>query len=58
MKRKHPAFSENAYGFRSFSELLEEAEEGGFVELRVDEPSGTFVVTRLKTGRRRRRVKS
>ena len=58
MKRKHPSFSETAYGYRSFSELLEDVEEGGFVELRVDEPSGTYVVTRLKTGRRRRRSKS
>ena len=58
MKRKHPAFSETSFGFRSFSELLEEAEESGFVELRVDEPSGTYVVTKLRTGRRRRRSKS
>jgi uncharacterized protein (TIGR00288 family) len=58
MKRKSPAFSENAYGFRSFSELLEEAEDGGFVDLRLDEPSGTLVVTKLKTGKRRRRSRS
>jgi len=58
MKRKHPAFSETSYGYRSFSELLEDAEEAKFVELRVDEPSGTYVVTKLRTGRRRRRSKS
>jgi uncharacterized protein (TIGR00288 family) len=58
MKRKHPSFSETAYGYRSFSELLEDVEEAGLVELRVDEPSGTYVVTRMKTGRRRRRSKS
>jgi len=55
MKRKSPSFSESALGFRSFSELLEDAEEAGLLELKVDEPSGTYVVTRLKTGRRRRR---
>jgi len=58
MKRKHPSFSETAFGYRSFSELLEDVEEAGLVELRVDEPSGTYVVTRMKTGRRRRRSKS
>ena len=55
MKRKHPAFTESAYGYRSFSELLEDAEEGGFIELRTDERSGTYVVTQLKTGRKRSR---
>jgi uncharacterized protein (TIGR00288 family) len=54
MKRKSPSFSESAYGYRSFSDLLEEAEESGLLELKVDEPSGTYVVTKLKTSRRRR----
>jgi len=58
MRRKHPSFSESSYGYRSFSELLEEAEEGGFLELQVDERSGTYVVKRLKTSRRRRRARS
>ncbi len=55
MKRKQPSFSESSYGYRSFSEFLEEAEEGGFLELKTDELSGTYVVTKLKTGGRRRR---
>jgi uncharacterized protein (TIGR00288 family) len=58
MKRKQPSFSETAYGYRSFSELLEEAKEGGFLELRMDDASGTYVVAQLKTvktARRRRR---
>ena len=54
MKRKNPSFSESAYGYRSFSELLEEADDSGLLELKVDEPSGTYVVTKLKTSRRRR----
>jgi uncharacterized membrane protein YgcG len=54
MKRKQPSFSESSYGYRSFSEFLEEAEESGFLELKTDELSGTYVVTKLKSGRRRR----
>jgi uncharacterized protein (TIGR00288 family) len=55
MRRKQPSFSEDSYGYRSFGELLEDAEEAGFIELKMDERSGTYVVTKLKTGRRRRR---
>jgi uncharacterized protein (TIGR00288 family) len=55
MKRKSPAFTESAYGYRSFSELLEEAQEAGLLELKVDEASGTYVVTKITTTRRRRR---
>ena len=59
MKRKRPAFSEGAYGFRSFSDLLEAAEDAGLLELKLDEPSGTLVVSRLKSsGPRRRRKKT
>ncbi|HMB68037.1 MAG TPA: NYN domain-containing protein [bacterium] len=57
MRRKEPSFSENSYGYRAFSELLEDAEESGFLELKMNERSGTYVVTRLKTGRRRRKGK-
>jgi uncharacterized protein (TIGR00288 family) len=57
IKRKHPSFSESTYGYRSFSDLLEEAEESGLLDLRTDERSGTYVVTQLKTGRRRRKAK-
>jgi uncharacterized protein (TIGR00288 family) len=56
MKRKRPSFDESAYGYESFSDLLEEAQEGGYVELRTDERSGTYVVTNLLVkGKRRRR---
>jgi uncharacterized protein (TIGR00288 family) len=58
MKRKQPSFNESSYGYRTFSELLEDAEEAGFLELRIDERSGTYVVTKLKSGRRRKRGKS
>ncbi|MBN1825488.1 MAG: NYN domain-containing protein [Candidatus Eisenbacteria bacterium] len=55
MKRKRPSFNESSYGFRSFSELLEDAQEAGHISLKTDERSGTYVVTRLNYGRRRRR---
>ncbi|HMB67880.1 MAG TPA: NYN domain-containing protein [bacterium] len=54
IKRKRPSFSESGYGYRSFSELMEDAEEAGLVELKVDDLSGTLVVTKVKGGGRRR----
>jgi uncharacterized protein (TIGR00288 family) len=48
MKRKNPSFSEGYYGFRSFTELLEDAERNGLLTLQFDQKSGTSVVTRLR----------
>jgi uncharacterized protein (TIGR00288 family) len=45
MKRKQPSFSEASYGYRAFSNLLQDAEKLGIVHLRIDERSGTYVVT-------------
>jgi uncharacterized protein (TIGR00288 family) len=44
MKRKRPAFAERAYGYRTFSDLLEDAQKQGFITLRTDPTSGTYVV--------------
>ncbi len=55
MKRKRPSFNESSFGFRSFSELLEEVQEAGHITLKTDERSGTYVVTHLHWGRRGRR---
>lgn len=44
MKRKQPQFSEASYGYRSFTQLLEDAQKLGFITLRKDERSGTYVV--------------
>ncbi len=55
MKRKQPSFNESSFGYRSFSELLEEVQEAGHITLRTDERSGTYVVTRLNYGGGRRR---
>ena len=44
MKRKQPQFSEGSYGYRSFTQLLEDAQKLGFITLRKDQRSGTYVV--------------
>jgi uncharacterized protein (TIGR00288 family) len=48
MQRKKPAFSESAFGYRSFSELLQDAEKAGLVTLRRDKKAGwSYVVEGL-----------
>ena len=37
LKRRQPGFSESSYGFRAFSDLLEEAQSRGLIELELDE---------------------
>ena len=44
IKRRHPGFNERAYGFRSFNDLLADAEKRGLVALRADEKSGGYTV--------------
>ena len=44
LKRRHPGFSENYYGFQSFGALLEEAEAQGLLKLEYDEKSGGYIV--------------
>jgi len=45
LKRRKPGFNESFYGFRSFGQLLEEAEARGILKLARDEKSGGFIVT-------------
>jgi uncharacterized protein (TIGR00288 family) len=47
MKRKKPSFNENYHGYRTFSELLEDAQKEGLLELDTDSRSRTYVVTRF-----------
>jgi len=42
IKRQHPGFNERAYGFRSFSDLLLEAEKRGLLKLESDENAGGY----------------
>ena len=44
IKRKQPSFAESTYGYRSFTQLLEDAQSLGFITLRKDPRSGTYVV--------------
>jgi uncharacterized protein (TIGR00288 family) len=45
MQRKNPSFNEGYYGYSTFSELLEDAQEKKFIDLKTDPRSGTYVVT-------------
>jgi uncharacterized protein (TIGR00288 family) len=45
MQRKNPSFNEGYYGYSTFSELLEDAQEKKIIDLKTDPRSGTYVVT-------------
>lgn len=62
IKRKKPSFNESYHGYRTFSELLEDAQKEGLVEIEINDQSGTYVVSQFageggspKKKRRRRR---
>jgi uncharacterized protein (TIGR00288 family) len=44
IKRRQPWFNERFYGFRSFNDLLADAEKRGLLSLRPDEKSGGYTV--------------
>jgi uncharacterized protein (TIGR00288 family) len=44
LKRRRPGFNESFYGFSSFSDLLEEAQARGDLELELDEKSGGYII--------------
>jgi uncharacterized protein (TIGR00288 family) len=46
MKRKKPSFDESYYGYRSFTHLLEDADNLALVDIERNPRSGTYVVTR------------
>ncbi len=47
MKRKKPSFDESYYGYRSFTHLLEDADNAGVVDIERNPKSGTYAVTRF-----------
>jgi hypothetical protein len=47
MKRKKPSFNEEYHGYRTFSELLEDAAQHGLIDIERHKGSGTYVVTRF-----------
>ncbi len=51
MQRKRPSFNEGYFGYRSFSELLEDAKAHNLIDLKKDSRSGSYIVTGF-SGRR------
>ena len=49
LKRRKPGFNESYYGYRAFSDLLEDAQQHGLVSLELDEKSGGYLI-RLQRG--------
>jgi uncharacterized protein (TIGR00288 family) len=45
IKRQHPGFNERAYGFRSFSDLLLEAQKRRLLKLESDKNAGGYYLT-------------
>src|SRR5207244_5258124 len=56
IKRKKPSFNETYHGYRTFSELLEDAQKEGLLELDTDKRSRTYVVTRFASEPEARRA--
>ena len=50
LKRRRPGFNESSYGFRSFSDLLEEAQARNLIDLEMDEKSGGYIVKAIRNG--------
>ena len=44
IKRRNPGFNERAHGFRSFNDLLMEAQKRGLVKMEADQKSGGYTV--------------
>jgi len=44
MRRVHPGFNESYYGYRTFSDVLEDAAEAGLLELELDQERGNYKV--------------
>lgn len=47
LKRRNPGFSESYHGFKSFNQLLEEAQKQGLLSLQYDEKSGGYIIKGL-----------
>lgn len=55
MKRKKPSFDESYYGYRSFNNLLEDADNKALIDIEVSPRSGTYIISRF--GNRELKVK-
>jgi len=45
MQRKQPYFTESYYGYKSFSELLEDAQRRGLLSMKKDAKSGGYIIS-------------
>src|SRR5690606_30438028 len=48
LKRRDPGFNESYFGFRTFSDLLEEAQQRGLLTLEPDQKSGGYIIRRAE----------
>ncbi len=44
MKRRRPGFTESTYGYRSFRQMLEDAQKNNLLQIQRDEKSGQYMV--------------
>jgi hypothetical protein len=49
MKRRRPGFTESAYGYRTFKELIEDAQNNQLLVMTRDDKTGQYTV-RLPAG--------
>jgi hypothetical protein len=47
LKRRNPGFNETYHGYRTFGELLEDAQARGLLSLEYDEKSGGYIIKSL-----------
>ena len=47
LKRRNPGFSESYHGYRTFTQLLEDAETRGMLDLEYDKKSGGYIIESL-----------
>jgi len=47
LKRRNPGFNETYFGFRTFSDLLEEAQQRKLLTLEPDQKSGGYIIRRI-----------
>ncbi len=44
IKRVYPGFNEQYYGYKTFADLLEDAQTEGLISLELDEARGNYIV--------------
>jgi len=47
LKRRNPGFSESYHGYRTFTQLLDDARSRGMLDLEYDKKSGGYIITGL-----------